>query len=79
LDCFPEKIYWSGLDETLSGQREYYRGALTDINGDSPFTHPPLKVTEVRLQVDDEHRRFAGRGYDGSVVRVEGQLDVVRV
>jgi hypothetical protein len=43
-----------------------------------PFTQPPLKVVEVRLQVDDKHRRLAGRGYDGRVVRVEGQLDVAR-
>jgi len=38
----------------------------------------PLKVVEVRLQVADEQRRLTGLGYDGRVVRVEGQLDVVR-
>jgi len=68
----------SGLDEAPSGTREDYRSALRDINGDSPFTQPPLKVVEVLLQVADKQRRLAGRGYDGRVVRVEGQLDVVR-
>jgi hypothetical protein len=28
LDWFPEECYWSGLDEALSGTREYYRGAF---------------------------------------------------
>jgi hypothetical protein len=71
LDWFTEECYWSGLDETPSGTREYYRGALRDINGDSPFTQPPLKFVEVGLQVADEQRLLAGRGYDGRVVRVE--------
>ena len=52
--------------------REYYRAALRDINGDSPFAQPPLKVVEVGLQVADEQRRLAGRGYDCRVIRVEG-------
>jgi hypothetical protein len=47
LDWFPEEYYWSGLDETPSGTREDYRGALRDINGDSTFTQPPLMVAEV--------------------------------
>jgi hypothetical protein len=54
-----------------SGTHEDYRGALRDINGDSPFTHPPLKVVEVRFQVAYEQRRLTGRGYDGRVVLVE--------
>jgi len=61
-----------GLDEVPSGTREDYRGALSDINGDSPVSQPPLKVVEVRLQVAEKQRRLAGRGYDGRVVRVEG-------
>jgi len=44
LDWFPEECYLSGLDESPTGTREYHRGALRDINGDSPFTQPPLKV-----------------------------------
>jgi hypothetical protein len=72
LDWLPEERYWSGLDETPSVTREDYRGALRDINGDSPFNQPPLKIVEVGLQVADEQRRLAGRGYDGRVVRVEG-------
>jgi hypothetical protein len=31
LDWLPEESYWSGLDETPSGTREDYRGALRDI------------------------------------------------
>jgi len=61
-----------------SGRREDDRGALRDINGDSPFTQQPLKFVEVLLQVADKQRRLAGRRYDGRVFRVEGQLDVVR-
>jgi hypothetical protein len=71
LDWFAEECYWSGLDELLSSTREDYRGTLRDINGDSPFTQPPLKVVELRLQVADDQRRLAGRGYDGRVVRVD--------
>jgi len=78
LDWFPEEGYWSGLDEAPSGTREYYRAALRDINGDSPFAQPPLKIVEVELQVADEQRQLAGRGYDGCVIRVEGKLDVVQ-
>jgi len=49
LDWFPEECYWSGLDEAPSSMREHYCAALRDINGDSPFTQPPLKVVEVGL------------------------------
>ena len=59
------------LNEAPSSKREDDRGALGNINGDSPFTQPPLKDVEVWLQVADEQRRFAERGYDGRVVRVE--------
>jgi hypothetical protein len=37
-----------------------------------------MKVTEVQFQVAEKNRRLAVRGYDGRVVRVQGQLDVVR-
>ena len=47
FDWFPEECYWSGLDEAPSGTREDYRGARRDINGDSPFIQPPLKVVEL--------------------------------
>ena len=78
LDWLLEKFYWSGLDEAPSGTREYFRIALRDINGDSPFTQPLLKVVEVGLQAADEQHRLAGPSYDGRVIRVEGYLDVVR-
>jgi len=48
FDWFPEECFnWSGLDEAPSGTREDYRGALRDINGDSPFTQPLPEVVEV--------------------------------
>ena len=78
LDCFPEECYWSGLDEATSGTREDYRGAIRDINGDFQFFQPPLKIAAVRLQVADEQRWLAVSGYDGRVIRGEGELDVVR-
>jgi len=34
-------------------------------------------MVELWHQVADKQRRLAGRGYDGRVVRVEGQLDVI--
>jgi len=67
-----------GLDKAPSGTREDYRGALRDINGDSPFTPPPFKVVDLRLQVAEKQRRPAGRGYDGRVVCAQDQLVVVR-
>jgi len=54
------------MDESPSGTR------------DSSVAQPPLKVVEVEFQVADKQRQLAGRGYDGHVFRVEGQLDVVR-
>jgi hypothetical protein len=72
LDWFPEECYWSGLHEAPTGTREYYRAAFGNIYGDSPFAQPSLKVVEVGLQVVDEQRRLAGRGYDYRVIRLEG-------
>jgi hypothetical protein len=77
LDWFAEESYWSGLNDAATGSREDHRGALRDVDGNSPYTQPPLKVTEIGLQVADEQRRLAGRGYDGRTIRVNGQLDVV--
>jgi hypothetical protein len=47
LYWFPEEYYWSGLDKAPSGTREYYRAAIRNIIGDSPFDQPPLKVVEL--------------------------------
>jgi len=66
------------LDEAPSGTREDYRGALRDINGDSPFTHAPLKIVQARFKVADKQRWLAGRGYDGRVIRVADHFHVVR-
>jgi hypothetical protein len=55
----PNSVTGLGLDEAPPGTREDYRDALRDINGDSPFTQPPLKVVEEGLQVADEQRRLA--------------------
>jgi hypothetical protein len=46
LDWFPEESYWSGLDEAPFDTREIYGDALRGIDGDFPFTQPPLKVVE---------------------------------
>ena len=35
-------------------------------------------MAEICLQVADEQHRRARRGYDSRIVRLEGQLDVVR-
>ena len=51
---------------------------LDTFNGDSTVAQPPLKVVKLGFQVGDKQRRLAGRDYDGRVVRLEGQLDVVR-
>jgi hypothetical protein len=42
FDWFPEECHCSGLDEAPSGTWEYYRGALRDITGDSPFSQAPF-------------------------------------
>jgi hypothetical protein len=47
FDSFPEECYWWGLDEASSGTLEDYRGALREINDDSPFTEPQILVVEV--------------------------------
>jgi hypothetical protein len=72
LHWFLEECDWSGLDEAPSSTREYHRAAFGNVYGDSPFAQPSLKVVEVGLQVADEQRRLAGRGYDGRVIRVKG-------
>ena len=56
---------------------EDYRGALRNIKGDSPVPQQTLKVVEEGFQLADKQRRLARRGYSGSVVHVEGRLDVV--
>ena len=61
LDWFPEECYWSGLNEAPSDTREYYRAALGNVYGDSPFAEPPLKDVEVVLQVANEQRGLEGR------------------
>ena len=39
---------------------------------------PPFKMAEICLQAAEEQHRRARRGYDGRIVRVEGQLVAVR-
>jgi len=60
------------MDEAPSGTREYHRDALGNIYVVSPFAQPPLKVVEVGLQIADEQRRLAGRGYECRIIRVDG-------
>ena len=66
------------MEKAPTGTLENNRGALRNINDHSAFTQTPLKIVEVGFQVADKQRRFVGRGNDGPVVLVEGQLDVVR-
>jgi hypothetical protein len=65
------------VDDAQSRTREVYRGAFRDINGDSPFTDPPLKIVQVRLHVPEKQHRLVGSGCVGSVDRGEGQINVV--
>ena len=57
---------------------EIYRASLRHINGNYPLDQPPLNIFDVGFQLDEKQRLFLGCGYDGHVVRVDGQLDVVR-
>ena len=58
IDWLPEKSHWAGLNEAPSGSRENDRGALWNVYGDSPFSQPPFKMSEMWLQVaDEQHRR----------------------
>ena len=66
------------MDNVPSGTDEDYRGALKDINGDSPFNQPRLTVVEEWLQVADKQRRLAGRGYDGDLWGGWDLMDYVR-
>jgi hypothetical protein len=75
----PEKCYWSMMNGLPSGSHDVHLVAPWNIDGDSPLTQPPIKVYEVWLQVAYEQRRLAVRGYVASVVRVEGQPNVVRI
>jgi hypothetical protein len=62
FDWFSEESYWSELNEAPSCTHKDDRVALRNINGDSPFTQPPLKVIEICLQVAGGRRRLAVRG-----------------
>jgi hypothetical protein len=72
FDWFLEECYWSGLDEAPSGTREYYRADLETSMAILHSLNQRFKVVEVGLQVADEQRRLAGRGYGCRVIRVEG-------
>jgi hypothetical protein len=65
LDWLPEEGYCSRLNEAPTGSREYHREALRDLDCNSPFIRPPLKVDEIGLLVADDQRWRAGRGCDG--------------
>ena len=42
LDWFPEELNSLGFRDAPTGLGEEHRGALRDIDGDHPFTQPPL-------------------------------------
>ena len=73
----PKSVTGRGCMKRLPGPAKII-AVLLDTNGESPLTLPPLKVIDVRLQVADMQHRLAGCGYDGRVVRVEGEIDVVQ-
>jgi hypothetical protein len=68
LDWLPEELIRSGFRDAFTGFSKEQRGALRDIDGDSPFSQPSLSVTEIRFQVFDEQHWLTGRGYDGRVI-----------
>jgi hypothetical protein len=47
FDLFHEECYWSKLDESPSGTPENYRGALRDINGNSPNVQKTMKIVQT--------------------------------
>ena len=65
--------HWIGSLGSVTGRGwRKLRSPLANIIAlllvDSPFAQPPLKVVEV----PDEQRRLAGRGYNGRAIRVDG-------
>jgi hypothetical protein len=42
FDWLPEELYCSGFRNEPAGLGEEHGGYLRDINGDPPFTQPPL-------------------------------------
>jgi hypothetical protein len=76
-DWLTEELNWSRFVDSLAGLCEEHRGNFRDVDGDPPVSQPPLWVTEILLQVGDEQRWLAGRGYEGRVIRLESHLDVV--
>jgi len=56
VDWLPKELNWSGFWDASTGLSEEHRGALRDIDGDPPFSQPPLQVTEICLQVSDNQR-----------------------
>ena len=53
FDWLPEELYCSWFRDAPVGLVEEHGGALRDINGDPPFTQPPLYVAKIGLQVFD--------------------------
>jgi len=47
MEWFPEECYWTGLTEAPSSTREFDRAVFLNINGESVFSQPRLKVDEV--------------------------------
>ena len=79
IGLVPRRLLLVGAGwDAIRHARILSRCSYRSINDNSPVAQPLLKVVEVWLQVPYEQRRLEGRRYDGRVIRVKGQLDVVR-
>jgi hypothetical protein len=70
LNWLTEKLHWPGLSGASRGLGKEHGRAVSDVDSDPPAPKPELQSTEVGLQITDEERRIARRGYDGRTVRV---------
>jgi hypothetical protein len=70
LNWLSEKLQWSGLSGVSRGLGKRLGRDLWDVDSDPPAPKPKLQSTEVGLQITDEKRRIARRGYKSRIVRV---------
>jgi hypothetical protein len=65
-----QKLHWPGLSDASRGLGKEQSCAIWDLDCDPPIPKPVLQFTEVGLQITDEKRLMAGRGYDSRIIRV---------
>jgi hypothetical protein len=76
VNWLPEELNWSGCRDATIDISEEHCGVLPHIYGALSFPQTPFIFAETCLQLIEEQRWLTGRGYDGCVVRLEGQLDL---